>query len=60
MKLMGKVLPKLKRELKQIMLISIIVRFQENLSSLDHLGGIIDNHESEIRFGDKNKIATLR
>ena len=27
---------------------------------IDHLGGIIDNHESEVRFGDKNRLETLR
>ena len=59
-KLIGQVLIKSKQELKQTMLKSITVRIQYNLIALDHLGGIIDHHESDVKFADKSKLASLR
>jgi hypothetical protein len=59
-KLIGQVLIKSKQELKQTMLKSIIVRIQCKLMVLDHLGGIIDHHESDVKFAEKSKLASLR
>lgn len=56
-----KVLQKYEQELKLTMLRSISVRtFKYIDPHIDNLGGIIDHHESEVKFSDKSKISSLR